>query len=242
MALTISPLASCQPFLVVYTGVQDHCCALGLDMVANQLDQGVANASLSSNIQDIRENAKLLRMPRDLHQVSLLLQQFAVLLTHALFQGPGTPNPFVRCLWLLSCAFHERLLFGAAPSAHGHTIGQRYYTPHTCSDTCRSPCTSICRCCSWAGAVVPLRCRHQSCQISTNCCETCNGAHSTCRRRGCHFRPQRRSNRHQGVQLCTVQSLYSTRQGLSKLIAESIQLAGGGMTFNKEVYQCYQQC
>lgn len=51
MALMISPLASCQPFLVVYTGAQDHYRALGLDMVANQLDQGVANASLSSNIK-----------------------------------------------------------------------------------------------------------------------------------------------------------------------------------------------
>ncbi|KAI2511776.1 hypothetical protein MHU86_2670 [Fragilaria crotonensis] len=134
MALTISPLASCQPFLVVYMGAQDHYRALGHIMVANQLDQGVANASLSSNIQDIRENAKLLRMPRDLHQVSLLLQQFAVLLTHALFQGPGTPNPFVRCLWLLSCAFHERLLFGAAPSAHGHTMMGRGI-PHTRAQT-----------------------------------------------------------------------------------------------------------
>lgn len=75
-------------------------------MVANQLEQGTAQASLS-DIRDIREKEKV-KLPRDLHQVSLTLQRFAVL-AHVLFQGPGEPNPFVRCMWLLASTFHERL-------------------------------------------------------------------------------------------------------------------------------------
>lgn len=96
----------CQPFMVTYTGASDHYRALDHAMVANQLDQGTTNASLS-DIRDIRDKEKL-RMPRDLHQVSLTLQRYAVL-SHTLFQGPGAPNPFVRCLWLLANTFHERL-------------------------------------------------------------------------------------------------------------------------------------
>ena len=46
-------------------------------MVANQLDQGTANASLA-DIRDIREKERV-RFPRDLNQVSYTLQRFAVL-------------------------------------------------------------------------------------------------------------------------------------------------------------------
>ena len=98
--------AGCHPFMVVYTGASDHYRALDQAMVANQLDQGTANASLS-DIRDIREKERV-KMPRDLHQVSLTLQRYAVL-AHALFQGPGEPNPFVRCMWLLANTFQERL-------------------------------------------------------------------------------------------------------------------------------------
>lgn len=98
--------AGCQPFLVAYTGANDHYRALDHAMVANQLEQGTANASLS-DIRDIRDKEKV-KMPRDLHQVSLTLQRYAVLV-HTLFQGPGEPNPFVRCMWQLASMFHERL-------------------------------------------------------------------------------------------------------------------------------------
>ena len=98
--------AGCQPFLVVYTSQNDHYRALDNATVANQLDQGTANASLA-DIREIREKEKV-RMPRDLNQVSLTLQRYAVLVS-ALFQGPGVTNPFVQCVWLLASAFHERL-------------------------------------------------------------------------------------------------------------------------------------
>jgi hypothetical protein len=50
--------AGCQPFLVTYTGTDDHySAAMNNAMVANQLDQGVANASLA-DICKIREKAK----------------------------------------------------------------------------------------------------------------------------------------------------------------------------------------
>lgn len=98
--------AGCQPFLVAYTGANDHYRALDTAMVANQLDQGVANASLA-DIRDIKDKERV-KLPRDLHQVSLTLQRFAVL-AHTLFQGPGESNPFVRCMWVLASTFQERL-------------------------------------------------------------------------------------------------------------------------------------
>jgi hypothetical protein len=98
--------AGCQPFLVVYTSQNDHYRALDNATVANQLDQGTANASLA-DIREIREKEKV-RMPCDLNQVSLTLQRYAILVS-ALFQGPGATNPFVQCVWLLASAFHDRL-------------------------------------------------------------------------------------------------------------------------------------
>lgn len=98
--------AGCQPFLVVYTSQADHYRALDDATVANQLDQGTANASLA-DIRDIREKEKV-KLPRDLNQVSLTLRRFAILV-HTLFQGPGTANPFVKCMCLLANKFLERL-------------------------------------------------------------------------------------------------------------------------------------
>ena len=98
--------AGCQPFLVTYTGPDDHYRAMDHAMVANQLDQGTANASLA-DIREIREKEKV-KLPRDLNQVTYTLQRFAVLV-HALFQGPGTANPFVTCMWTLASNFSERL-------------------------------------------------------------------------------------------------------------------------------------
>lgn len=98
--------AGCQPFLVTYTGTDDHYRAMDHAMVANQLDQGTANASLA-DIREIREKEKV-KLPRDLNQVSYTLQRYAVL-AHTLFQGPGASNPFVACMWTLANTFNERL-------------------------------------------------------------------------------------------------------------------------------------
>lgn len=98
--------AGCQPFLVAYTTQSDHYRALDEATVANQLDQGAANASLA-DIRDIRAKEKV-KLPRDLNQVSLTLRRYAIL-AHTLFQGPGESNPFVKCIWLLANMFHERL-------------------------------------------------------------------------------------------------------------------------------------
>lgn len=99
--------AGCQqPFLVAYTGAEDHYRAMDAAMVVNQLAQGTANASLA-DIREIRDKEKV-RIPRDLNQVSYSLQRFAVLV-HALFQGPGTTNPFVASMWTLANTFNKRL-------------------------------------------------------------------------------------------------------------------------------------
>ena len=98
--------AGCQPFLVAYSGTEDHYRAMDKAMVAHQLDQGTTNASLA-DIREIRDKEKV-KLPRDLNQVSYTLQRFAVLV-HALFQGPGATNPFVNCMWLLANTFSERL-------------------------------------------------------------------------------------------------------------------------------------
>jgi hypothetical protein len=54
-------------------------------MVANLLDQGTVQAFLAE-ICDISEKEKV-KLPWNLHQASLTLQQFVVL-ANALFQGP----------------------------------------------------------------------------------------------------------------------------------------------------------
>jgi hypothetical protein len=96
----------CQPFLVAYTGPEDHYRALDNATEANQLDQGTANASLA-DIREIRDKEKI-RLPQDLNQASYTLQRFAVL-AHTLFQGPGVSNPFVRAMWTLASTFSARL-------------------------------------------------------------------------------------------------------------------------------------
>jgi hypothetical protein len=99
--------AACQPFLVTYTGTDDHySAAMNNAMVANQLAQGVANASLA-DICEIREKERL-KLPSNLNQASYTLQRYTVLV-HALFQGPGANNPFVKAIWILANTFNERL-------------------------------------------------------------------------------------------------------------------------------------
>ncbi|KAI2505102.1 hypothetical protein MHU86_9290 [Fragilaria crotonensis] len=49
--------AGCQPFLVTYSGTEDHYRAMDNATVANQLDQGVANAYLA-DIRDIQEKER----------------------------------------------------------------------------------------------------------------------------------------------------------------------------------------
>lgn len=117
--------AGCQPFLVAYTNQSDHYRALDDATVANQLDQGTANASLA-DIRDIRAKEKV-KLPGDLNQVSLTLRRYAVLV-HTLFQGPGESNPFVKCMWLLANAFHERLpqFLGQHQALSGTPWGEVY--------------------------------------------------------------------------------------------------------------------
>ena len=98
--------AGCQPFLVVYTTQHDHHRTRDDAVVANQLDQGTASASLA-DIREIRGKEKV-KVPRDLNQVSLILHCYAVLV-HTLFQGPGNTNPLDKCMWLLANTFHDRL-------------------------------------------------------------------------------------------------------------------------------------
>lgn len=97
----------CQSYLVIYSGTEDHYRAMDAANVANQLDQGAANASLA-DIREIRSKERV-KMPQDLNQVGYTLRRYAVLV-HALFQGPGATNhPFVECFWILANTFNDRL-------------------------------------------------------------------------------------------------------------------------------------
>ena len=96
----------CQPFLVAYSGADDHYRAMDDATLANQFDQGTANPSLA-DIREIRDKERI-KLPKDLNQVGYTLRRYAVL-AHALFQGPGATNPFVECLWILANVFNERL-------------------------------------------------------------------------------------------------------------------------------------
>jgi hypothetical protein len=96
----------CQPFLIVYTGAGDYYRAQESAAVAAQLDQGSANASLA-DIRELKSSEKV-KMPKDLHHVSLTLQRFAVLV-HTLFQGPGNGHTLVQAVWLLANTFQAKL-------------------------------------------------------------------------------------------------------------------------------------
>ena len=96
----------CQPFLVSYSGADDHYRAMDDATYANQLDQGTANPSLA-DIREIRDKKKI-KLPKDLNHVGYTLRRYAVL-AHALFQGPGGTNPFVECLWVLANVFNDLL-------------------------------------------------------------------------------------------------------------------------------------
>lgn len=98
--------AGCQPFLVTYTGASDYYRAQETANIAQQLEQGTANATLA-DIRELKEKEKI-KLPRDLAQVGLTLQRYAVL-THTLFQGPGESNAFVRNMWMLANTFQARL-------------------------------------------------------------------------------------------------------------------------------------
>ena len=87
----------CNPFLVVYAGAaraQQE--AREVANLSHQLDQGVNQASLA-DVHSIRDKQKV-KLPRDLHQVAVTLQRYAVL-THMLLQSETGPrHPLVRSL------------------------------------------------------------------------------------------------------------------------------------------------
>ena len=123
--------AGCQPFVVVHTSQHDHYRALDDAMVASQLDQGTANASLA-DIRDIREKEKV-KLPQDVNQASPYLAPICYPSAHAVSrprhcqslcemhvdagqQIPRAPAPFL----------------GAAPGTRGHAVGGEC-TQRTCS-------------------------------------------------------------------------------------------------------------
>ena len=100
--------SGCSPFLVTYTGARALQEAQDTTAVTNQLEQGSQSASLA-DIRSIKDNEKI-RFPRNLHNVGITLQRYAVLL-HCLFQGAGLPHPLVRSVWALAEDFRIRLPF-----------------------------------------------------------------------------------------------------------------------------------
>jgi hypothetical protein len=119
----IDDLASgCNPFLVSYSGAKAQQEAREIANLALQLDQGVNQATLA-DVRSIRDKEKV-KLPRDLHQVAVTLQRFAVL-THMLFQSEtGHRHPLVRTLWHLAETFAARLPFFV--ERHAQHAGEVY--------------------------------------------------------------------------------------------------------------------
>ena len=92
-----------------------------------QLDQGTNQATLA-DVRSIREKEKV-KLPRDLHQVAVTVQRYAVLI-HTLFQSENGPrHPFVRPLWNLAEAFAARLpFFVERHSQHNGEVHSSYPT------------------------------------------------------------------------------------------------------------------
>ena len=98
----------CSPFLVTYTGARALQEAQDSAALTHQLEQGSQNASLA-DIRSIKDKERV-RFPRDLHNVGITLQRYAVLL-QCLFQGAGPPHPLVRSIWALADDFSTKLPF-----------------------------------------------------------------------------------------------------------------------------------
>lgn len=88
--------SGCQPFLVTYSGKEDHYMAVAAADVGNQLSQGAQNASLS-DYREIRAKEKV-KFPKDVLDASITLCRFAVL-CQVLFQGTGPAHPLVDAMW-----------------------------------------------------------------------------------------------------------------------------------------------
>jgi hypothetical protein len=97
----------CQPFLVAYSGDVHHHQVQAAAMIGNQLAQGEQNPTLA-DYRTLRESEKL-KPPRDILQVSITLQRFAVLV-QCLFQGAGRAHPLVESLWSLASSFQNQVV------------------------------------------------------------------------------------------------------------------------------------
>jgi hypothetical protein len=97
----------CQPFLVSYAGTKALQESNEVAGLAQQLEQGTTQTSLA-DVRAIRDKEHL-KLPSDLHQVSITLQQFAVL-THTLFQSEQHAGlqPLVHTMWNLAETFATR--------------------------------------------------------------------------------------------------------------------------------------
>jgi hypothetical protein len=119
--------SGCTPFLVSYAGAKAQQEANEVANLTMQLDQGTNQATLA-DVRSIREKEKV-KLPRDLHQVAVTVQRYAVLI-HTLFQSENGPrHPFVRSLWNLAEAFAARLpFFVERHSQHNGEVHSSYPT------------------------------------------------------------------------------------------------------------------
>lgn len=88
--------SGCQPFLVTYSGKDDHYRAVAAADEGNQLSRGEQNANLS-DYREIRAKEKV-KFPKDVLDTSITLCRFAVL-CQVLFQGTGPTHPLVDAMW-----------------------------------------------------------------------------------------------------------------------------------------------
>jgi hypothetical protein len=88
--------SGCQPFLVTYSGKEDHYRAVTTADEGNQLSRGEQNANLS-DYREIRAKEKV-KFPKDVLDTSITLCRFAVL-CQVLFQGTGPVHPLVDAMW-----------------------------------------------------------------------------------------------------------------------------------------------
>ena len=88
--------SGCQPFIVTYSGKDDHYRAVAAADVSNQLSHGEQAATLA-DYREIRAKEKV-KFPKDVMDASITVCRFAVL-CQVLFQGTGPTHPLVEAMW-----------------------------------------------------------------------------------------------------------------------------------------------
>ena len=177
----------CTLFQVTYTGASgDYYAAQATAGVEQQLEQGTSNANLL-DIQAIKDKEKV-RFPKDMHQVGITLQRYAMLV-RTLFQGTtAAVHPFVRAVWELTTGFQNRLPF-IMDRHQGLGLGSILYQAYPSRILRTVQIQGMNTYNASAQVTKTASARWTTCQSSHRYCQTCSAAPITPPMGGCHSHP-----------------------------------------------------